>query len=93
MTGAVKCTVMYAFFRLVIFIILLADVSILPTGYFELNLFAYCFDMAVASVLLATSTIEEVRPAIPWISDGMMILVALPSAAFVNASRLLSVIT
>ena len=56
MTGAVKCTVMYAFFRLVIFIILLADVSILPTGYFELNLFAYCFDMAVASVLLATST-------------------------------------
>ena len=52
MTGAVKCTVMYAFFRLVIFIILLADVSILPTGYFELNLFAYCFDMAVASYLL-----------------------------------------
>lgn len=65
MTGAVKCTVMYAFFRLVIFIILLTDVSILPTGYIVFNIFAYCFDMADASVLLATSTIEEVRPAIP----------------------------
>lgn len=48
-----------------IFIILLTGVSILPTGYFEFNLFAYCFDIAAASVLLATSTIEEVRPAIP----------------------------
>ena len=28
------------------------------------------------------------RPARPWISLGMMILVALPSAAFANASRL-----
>ena len=57
------------------------------------NLVRYFFDMAAASVLFATSTIEEVRPAIPCISEGMIILVALPSAAFVNASRLLSVIT
>ena len=60
---------------------------------FVFDLFAYCFDMAAVSVLLATSTIEEVRPAIPCISDGMMILVALPSAAFVNASRLFRVMT
>ena len=57
------------------------------------NLVRYFFDMAAASVLFATSTIEEVRPAIPCISEGMIILVALPSAAFVNASRLLRVMT
>ena len=43
--------------------------------------------------VLATSEIVFVRPAIPCKSDGIMIFVALPSAAFANASRLFSVKT
>ena len=37
---------------------------------------------------LTVSIIPCARPAIPWISEGMIIFVALPSAAFSNASRL-----
>ena len=42
---------------------------------------------------LTSSFTEAASPAMPWISDGMMILVACPSAAFWKASRLLSLMT
>ena len=42
---------------------------------------------------LIISFAAAARPAIPWISEGMMILVAWPSAAFWKASRLLSLMT
>ena len=42
---------------------------------------------------LTSSFTEAASPAMPWISDGMMILVAGPSAAFWKASRLLSLMT
>ena len=39
--------------------------------------------------LLTISVIELARPAMPCISEGIIIFVALPSAAFSNASMLL----
>ena len=46
-----------------------------------------------ANQSLTSSFTEAASPAMPWISDGMMILVACPSAAFWKASRLLSLMT
>ena len=47
-----------------------------------------------AALSSSSSTLAEVaRPASPWISLGMMILVALPSATFWKASRALSLMT
>ena len=57
-------------------ILLLSLIHIFFQDQFSVSLFF------VISVTLVT------RPARDWISDGMMIFVALPSAAFANASRL-----
>ena len=45
-------------------------------------------DQFSVSLFFAISVTLVTRPARDWISDGMMIFVALPSAAFANASRL-----
>ena len=48
----------------------------------------FLYSSLVVNYLSATSMTDFARPAIPWISDGMMIFVAFPSAAFANASKL-----